>query len=526
MQEMKIALAQINYTIGDFESNKAKIIAAIDRAKSQQADLIAFGEQAVSGAPAYDLLNKVSFLMLCEENLKDIAKRCVGISAIVGMPAQLGPKTISVAALIDNGRIQRYIGKKDIISRDEKFFISPSEGCEYIRIDNKKVAIVIGDDILKECEFGEYADIVLNISNSVYSRGIVENRYDYYRGVAFMTGKPVIFLNNVGGQTDIVYDGSSVVFNGRGEALAVMKSFEEDFTIVDFDNDETPLKLAYQNKTVNVYRAIKLGLRDYFSKNGFKRACIGLSGGLDSAVVVALAVEVLGPENVNVLMLPSQFSTEHSVEDSQKLVANLGIEGNVVSIADIYDETIKSLKPVFGDLPFSTAEENIQSRIRGLLIMAFSNKFGHIVLNTSNKSERAVGYGTLYGDTIGAFSILGDLYKVEVYDLARYINRDQEIIPQNIIDKEPSAELRPGQKDTDSLPPYDILDAILYRMIEEGQSREEIINAGFDEKDVYKIYNLVLSNEYKRYQACPTLKLSTCTLGKDRIMPLTNKYGY
>lgn len=522
---MKVALAQLNYTIGDLENNTAKIIDCIDKAKAQEADLIVFGEQAVSGAPAYDLLNKVSFLMLCEEALRKIAKHCVGISALVGMPAQLATKTISVAALLENGKIQRYIGKKNINRRDEKYFISPSKGCEYVKIGRTKVAVVLGEDIRTESEYGQYADVIVNMSNSQYSRGIIEKRYDYYRQVAFMTGKTVIFINNIGGQTDAIYDGSSIVFNRRGEAISILKNFEEDFVVVDLDKEETPLKIAYQNKTVNVYRAIKLGLGDYFRKNGFKTACLGLSGGIDSAVVVALAAEVLGPENVNVLMMPSQFSSDHSVDDSLALIENLGIKGNIVSIQSVYETVNKSLKPLFGDLPFDVTEENIQSRIRGLFVMAYSNKFGNIVLNTSNKSECAVGYGTMYGDMIGALSILGDLYKTEVYDLARYINRGEEIIPRNIIDKEPSAELRPDHKDVDSLPPYDILDAILYRMIEEGQSREEIINAGFDEADVYKIYNLVLNSEYKRRQACPTLRLSTCTFGKGRIMPLTNKYG-
>lgn len=523
---MKIALAQLNYTVGDFEGNRTKIIDCIERAKAESADLVVFGEQAVSGAPAFDLLNKVAFLELAEESLKEIAPYCDGITALIGLPAQgINNKTISVAALVEDGRIKRYVGKHNVDSRDELFHISPSKGVEFITIADKKVAVVVGSDIKIENEYGEYADIIVNLSNSHYCRGYIEYRYDFYRQRAFMSGKPIVYVNNVGGQTDVVFDGSSGVFNTLGEAVVLLKSFEEDFAVVDMEAENPPLKVPYQNKTENVYKAIKMGLGDYFNKNGFKNACLGLSGGIDSAVVAALAAEVLGPENVRVLLMPSEFSTDHSVEDAVVLAEQLGIEYQVVPIIHTYEALRGSMRPVFGDTPFGVCEENMQARIRGVMIMALSNKFGNIVLNTSNKSEAAVGYGTLYGDSIGAFSILGDLYKSEVYDLARFINRDKEIIPVNTLIKEPSAELRPEQKDSDSLPPYDVLDAILYRMIEEGQSREEIITAGFDEKDVYKVYNMVIANEYKRHQFCPTLRLSTRTFGVARIMPLTNKYG-
>ena len=523
---MKVALAQLNYTIGDIEANKIKIIECVQRAKAEGADLAVFGEQAISGAPAYDLLNKVTFLDLCEEALVEIASYCDDITVLVGLPIQCENNTISAAALIENRRIIRYIGKQHVVSRDEVRHITPSKGCEYIKIGNKKVAVIVGEDILYEQEFGKYADMIINLALTPYSRGIIEKRYEKYRRIAYTKAKDVAFVNHVAGQTDIVYDGSSAVFNAKGEAVVLLKNFEEDFQIWDTDYAYPPLEIPYQNKTVNVYRAIKLGLRDYFVKNGFKQACLGLSGGIDSAVVAALAAEVLGPENVRVLMMPSQFSSDHSVEDAVALAQNLGIEYEIVPITDIYKQVMDAMHPVFGDTPFGVAEENIQARIRGMLMMALSNKYGHILVNTSNKSECAVGYGTLYGDTIGSISIIGDLYKSEVYDLARYINRNKEIIPLNTIEKEPSAELRPEQKDTDTLPPYDVVDAILYRMIEEGQHREEIINAGFDAEAVYKIYKMVLKNEHKRFQFCPILRMSTRTFGKGRIMPLTNKYGY
>lgn len=525
--KMKIALAQLNYTVGDFESNKTKIINSINEAKSQDVNLLLFSEQAISGAPAYDLLNKVTFLDLCEEALVEIASYCDNISVMVGLPIAHENKTISVVALIQNRRIVRYIGKQNIIARDEVRHLSSSKGCEYVKVDGHRIAVVVGEDMYSEQEFGDYVDTIVNIAVSQYSRGVVEQRYNYYKGLAYRTGKNVAFVNSVGGQTDIVFDGSSAIFNGKGDAIALLANFEEDFAAVDLEQEVvSSLPMPVQNKTVNVYRAIKLGLKDYFEKNGFQKACLGLSGGIDSAVVVALAAEVLGAENIHVLMMPSQFSSDHSVGDAVKLADNLGIKYDIVPITESYRAVLNSLNPVFGETPFDVTEENIQARIRCVLMMAISNKYGHILLNTSNKSESAVGYGTLYGDSAGSISIIGDLYKSEVFDLARYINRDEEIIPENTITKAPSAELRPEQKDSDSLPPYDVLDAILYRMIEEGQHREEIINAGFDAQTVYKVYNMVNRTEHKRYQFCPILRMSTCTFKKGRVMPMTSKYGF
>ena len=523
--QMKIALAQLNYTIGDFEENKVKIIDHIVKAKAQGAQLVIFAEQAISGTPAFDLLNKVNFLDLCEEALIEVASYCDGITAIVGLPLQSNTSTISGAAVIQDRTVKKYIGKKNIVVREEMWHISPSKGCEYVMVGKKKVAIVIGEDINYGCGIGEMADLIVNIDASAYSRGIIERGYDFYSQYAFTNGKPVAHINHVGASTDIIYDGSSSVFNGKGEAIALLKSFEEDFVVVNIDRAKA-IPVPPQDKTHNVYRAIKLGLKDFFARNGFKKACLGMSGGIDSAVVLAIAAEVLGVENLRILMMPSQFSSDHSVEDAVEMAENLRIEYNVVPITEIYKAAVETMKPVIGGTKFDVTEENIQSRIRCMLIMSLSNKYGYVLLNTSNKSELAVGYGTLYGDAAGALSILGDLYKIEVYDLARYINRKKEIIPENIILKEPSAELRPEQKDSDSLPPYDVLDAILSRMIEEGQSREEIINAGFDAETVYKVYGMVLRNEHKRYQFCPTLRLSSRNFRRDRVMPLTSKYGF
>ncbi len=523
---MIIALAQLNYTIGDFEGNKIKIIGGINRAKAEKADLVVFAQGAISGTPGYDLLRKYTFLEYCEEALVEIASHCDDISVLVGLPIPGENGTLSAAAHIHNRRIERYIGRKNIVSREDKPYLVPSKGCQYIRIAGEKVAVVIGEDIQTEREYGQNADIIINLTASPYSRGIVEKRYGFYQNVAYTSGKHVVYVNQVGGQTDVLYDGSSAAFNGKGETIVLLGNFEEDFQIVDTAAANPAIPMPPQNKTENVFYAMKMGLADYFRKNGFTKACLGMSGGVDSALVAAMAVEALGADNVRLLMMPSQFSTEHSVDDAVEMAERLGVAYNVVPITEAYRAITETMKPVMGGTRFDTTEENIQARIRAVMLMALSNKFGYIVLNTSNKSESAVGYGTLYGDSIGSISIAGDLYKSEIYDVARYINQIRgNVIPENILLKEPSAELHPGQLDSDRLPTYETLDAILYRMIEKGQHREEIINAGFDAATVEQVHSMLLRNEYKRRQGCPVFRLSTAPLGKEFVMPLTNKYG-
>ena len=524
---MKIALAQLNYTIGDIDGNTSKIIDSINKAKAQRADLVIFAEQAVSGTPAFDLLRKTTFLELCEDALVEIASCCDGIAAIVGLPILTREGTISAAALIQDRKVLRYVGKKYITARREMGFLVPSKGFEYATIKGHKCAIVVGDDLSREHDFDKSVETVISINARKYGRGTMTYRYEMMRHLSFVEGKNLVLVNQVGGSTDIVYDGTSGAFNNRGELVLMMKHFEEDFQIFDTKAAGEPVSIpsTYNDRTRMVYQAARCGLRDFFVKNGYKKACIGLSGGIDSAVVACLAADALGRQNIRALLLPSQFSSDHSVDDARILAENLGARYQIVPITQTFATLTQTLGPIFGELPFDVTEENMQARLRGMMLMALSNKFGHILLNTSNKSESAVGYGTLYGDSVGAISIIGDLYKSEVYDLARYINRNGEIIPSNTILKAPSAELRPNQKDSDTLLPYDILDAILYRMLEEGQSREEIINAGFDEEDVYHVYGMVIRNEHKRYQFCPVLRLSSCVLGKNRIMPLTSRYG-
>ncbi|MEE1099186.1 MAG: NAD(+) synthase, partial [Alistipes sp.] len=419
---------------------------------------------------------------------------------------------------------------KNISARREMGFLVSGRGYEYATIKGRKCAIVVGDDLRRMHDLDKSVETIISINARKYGKGLMSYRYQMMHNLAFMEGKELVIVNQIGGSTDIVYDGTSGVLNKRGELMLVMKSFEEDFAIYDTECS-APLAsglpyTTYNDRTRLLYKAAKLGLKDFFEKNGYRKASIGLSGGIDSAVVACIAADALGKENVRALLMPSQFSSDHSVEDAKRLAENLGIEYNVIPITEIYTSVLDTLKPVIGGTEFDITEENIQTRIRTILLMALQNKTDYVLLNSSNKSENALGWCTLYGDTAGAFSPTGDLYKTEMYDVARYINREfNDVIPENILDKEPSSELRPDQKDSDFLPPYEVVDAILYRMIEEGQHREEIINAGFDSEVVERIHALIMRNEKKRYQFPPVLRLSSCAFGHERLMPLTNKYG-
>ena len=525
---MKIALAQLNYTVGDVEGNASKIIEAIEKAKQKNVDLVVFAEQALSGTPAYDLLNKATFVELCEEELERIAEHCDSLAAIVGSPVAGDEGTVSAAVVIERGQITRRIAKQYVDYRDEMGYIHPSSGAEVIRVAGEQVAVVVGNDLVRVRDCDQSVTTIININARRFRKRVLEDRYEKLHHVAYVEGKNLVFVNHVGGSTDMVYDGTSSIYDAKGELVLLLDTFKEDFKVCDLGVQNEPIATPfsyYQNRTRNLHDAIKCGLKDYFYKNGYKKACVGLSGGIDSSVVLSIAVDALGVENVRAMMMPSQFSSDHSVEDAVKLADNLGVEYNVVPITEAYKSIVESLMPVVGGTPFDATEENIQARIRTIMLMALQNKQNYVMLNSSNKSENALGWCTLYGDTAGAISITGDVYKSEIYDLARYINREREIIPENILNKEPSSELYAGQKDSDLLPPYEVVDAILYRMIERGQHREEIINAGFDAEVVHKIHKMVMRNEKKRFQFCPMLRLSSCTLGCDRVLPLTNKYG-
>jgi len=526
---MKIALAQLNYTIGDIEANASKIIASVERAKRERADLVLFAEQSVSGTPALDLLCKTTFLELCEEALERIASHCDGITAIVGAPVLTESGTISAAVVLQGGKIQHYIGKRHITARREMGFLVSGEGYQTVKICGERVAVIVGDDLSRVGNFDQSVDTVVSINARRYGKGLMSYRYETIRTLAYRQSKRIVLINQIGGSTEIVYDGTSAVMNGNGEIELLLKSFAEDFAVFDTEARHEPLALPYttnNDRTRLIHAAAVCGLHDYFLKNGYTRAAVALSGGIDSAVVACLAVEALGRENVRALLMPSQFSSDSSVEDAKELADGLGIAYSVVPITEAYRAVVDTMKPVIGGTAFDATEENIQARLRTVMLMALQNKCGYVMLNSSNKSENALGLCTLYGDTSGAFSVTGDLYKGEIYDLARYINKIRDhVIPDAILNKEPSSELHPGQKDSDILPPYEVVDAILFRMIEEGQHREEIVNAGFDAEVVEKIHQMVMRNEKKRYQFPPVLRLSSCAFGHERVLPLTNKYG-
>ncbi len=526
---MRIALAQLNFTVGDIAANTDKIIDNIKRAKREGADLVVFAEFAVSGTPAYGLLTKTTFLTLCEEAVERIATACRGISAIVGTPYLTAEGPISAAAYINESGEVEYIGKRHVSARREMgYIVGSSIGSQTVKVAGHAIKVVVGDDLSYVEDLDEDVDLVVSVNARRYGKGILTRRFDKISRLAFTEGKDMLLINQVGGSGDIVYDGTSGVLNKEGKLLMVLNSFEEDFRIYDTEVDKEAIEVpftTYNDRNAILYKAACLGLRDFFHKSGYRKACVGLSGGIDSAVVACLAVGALGKENVRVLLMPSPFTPNESVEDAKALAENLGVEYSVLPIIEAYNAIVGTLQPVIGGTEFDATEENIQTRIRTTMLMALQNKTGYMLLNSSNKSENALGWCTLYGDTAGTFSPTGDLYKGEIYDLARYINATfGDVIPDAIIDKEPSSELRPDQKDSDFLPHYEVIDAILFRMIEKKQHREEIINAGFDAAVVEKIHTMVMQNEKKRYQFPPVLRLSPCAFGHEWLMPLVNHY--
>ena len=635
---MKIYLAQQNYHIGNFEANTQKIIAGIGQAKAAGAELVLFSELCVCGYPPRDFLEFNDFINQCNAALDTIKEHTADIGVLVGAPARNprkeGKDLFNAAYLLYQNEIKAEIHKTLLPTYDvfdEYRYFEPAFDWQCIPFKGKKLAVTICEDIWNlgdnplyrqtpmEMLIKEKPDVMLNLSASPYNyaqdtvrNSIVKAHVEKYR-------IPMLYCNTVGSQTEIVFDGGSLVYDAEGNRIKEMKYFEEDYFLYDLTPNPspsemergtagaqaqpvpetsqvsttslkepiapheemidgqkkvveplpvntnggnghsthedlpapaTPLQLVGEGPGVRyfyssadvgkgsdiiaylcdeknideIYRALVLGIRDYFQKMGFKKATLGASGGIDSAVVQALAVEALGKENVHVLLMPSQYSTGHSVSDAEALSKNLGNRYDVVAIKDIFDGFTTQLQPIFGDLPFSIAEENIQSRVRGNLLMALANKFGYILLNTSNKSELATGYGTLYGDMAGGLGVLGDLYKMQVYALAKFINRNNEIIPDHILTKPPSAELRPGQKDSDSLPDYDILDRVLYNYIELRQGPKEIIAQGYDAALVARVLKLVNTNEYKRAQFCPIIRVSSKAFGVGRRLPIVAKY--
>lgn len=541
---MKIALAQLNYTIGDFEKNVFKIKETIVRAKNEGAVLIVFSELCISGYPPRDFLEFRDFIDRCNKAAEEIASVCVGITAIAGCPT-INPKPegknlFNSAYVCADGKISDVIHKSLLPNYDvfdEYRYFEPNRNFHCINVLGKKIALTICEDLWNVEDDPMYVsspmdelikekpELMINIAASPFDYGHAEKRKNILSRNANQYGIPLLYLNHVGAQTEIIFDGGSLAMNAKGEVIKQLNYFEEDFEIIEMPTGSfIPLQDKPISKTERIQRALVLGIRDYFHKQGFTKAILGLSGGIDSAVVTCLAAEALGKENVLPVLMPSQYSSDESVSDSIDLCQNLGILYEIIPIEKVYAEYIQTLSTQFKGLSPGIAEENIQARIRGMLLMAMSNKFGHILLNTSNKSEIAVGYGTLYGDMCGGISVIGDVYKTEVYELAKYINRIKEIIPDAIITKAPSAELRPGQKDSDSLPEYHLLDPILFQYIEQRKGPQELIGAGNDATLVKRILKLVNTNEYKRYQTPPILRVSPKAFGQGRRLPIVGKY--
>jgi len=573
---MKIVLVQQNYHIGNFEYNADRIIAAIKRAKKEGGDLVVFTELAVCGYPPRDFLEFEDFICKSYETIDRIREEADSIGVIVGGPVRnpdpLGKSLFNGAWLLHEKQI-RGIAHKTCLPTydvfDEYRYFEPAFTWKVLGFKGAKIALTICEDIwnlgdnplYRICPMDQLMDqrpdIMINISASPFDYDHDDDRKEVVRANVLKYKLPMFYCNAVGSQTEVVFDGGSLVYDAAGNLVQEMKYFEEDFAMVEWADDSLQMTdrisaVNRQPSTVNfdkemrvskitdpnaiigyltseknisqIHDALILGIRDYFRKMGFEKAILGSSGGIDSAVTLALACEALGKKHVRAVLMPSAFSSGHSVEDARQLSENLGNPYDIIPIHEIYESFLQALQPVFKQLPFGLAEENIQSRTRGNLLMAIANKFGYILLNTSNKSELATGYGTLYGDMAGGLSVLGDVYKMQVYALARYINRSKENIPLNILEKAPSAELRPGQKDSDSLPEYDVLDKVLYQYIERRQGPNEIIGLGIDEALVRRVLKLVNSNEYKRNQFCPIIRVSCKAFGIGRRVPIVGKY--
>jgi NAD+ synthase (glutamine-hydrolysing) len=543
---MRIALAQINTIIGDFTGNLEKIKSYIQRAKDAQADLVCFGELVTCGYPPRDFLEFKDFISQANETLEAIAQMADGIAVIIGSPSvnqRIEGKDLFNSVFLLEDKIIRHRSDKALLPTydifDEYRYFEPASEFQTVVFQGKRIALTICEDIWNiDNENPMYTicpmdtlsvqepDLMINVSASPFHYQHATERISKVKENALRYKLPVFYVNHVGCQTDVIFDGGSLVVTSKGQVYDEMDYFVEEMKVFDLEEIEkcTVDKVQPKEKVSLIHDALVLGISDYFRKLGFKKAVLGLSGGIDSALATTLAVEALGRENVRVLLMPSEYSSEHSLVDAMALANNLRIRFDVVPIKDINASYLTTLQPWFEELPSNVTEENLQARIRGMLLMAISNKFGNILLNTSNKSEMAVGYGTLYGDMCGGLAVLGDLYKTEVYEVARYINRDKEIIPENSLIKPPSAELRPGQKDSDSLPPYDILDPVLYEYIENRKGPKEIIAMGYDKALVERVLRMVNINEFKREQTAPVLRISSKAFGMGRRMPIVGKY--
>jgi NAD+ synthetase len=558
---VKIALAQINPTVGDFTGNLEKIVAASHRAAEQGARMTVFSELAICGYPPADFLEKPSFLARCRTTVTELAiatrELPTAVLAGVALPSDAGSgKTgvptdrsssvgwrpaVNAAVLLDRGQVlleqhKHLLPFYDVF--DEQRYFAPARSQQVVELDGLRLAITICEDAWNDKDFwprrlysidpmeeimAQRPEIHINLSSSPFWHSKREIRRQMLAAIARRDGIPVLLSNQVGGNDSLIFDGSSLALNGRGELIAQAASFQEDLVIVD-PCQAPAIPTPASDDTEAAWHALVLGTRDYVRKCGFKKAIVALSGGIDSALVAAIATEALGAENVIGIGMPSPYSSRGSIDDSRELAANLNIRFELISITGLFEGFKHELAPLFAGRPEDLTEENIQPRIRATLLMALSNKFGALVLTTGNKSEMAVGYCTLYGDMVGALAVIGDLVKTRVYAVCRWLNREREIIPSAILDKPPSAELRPGQMDTDSLPPYETLDPILEAYVERYETPEEIANAhGYPLELVRRVVRLVERSEYKRQQAAPVLKVTSKSFGMGRRFPIAVK---
>jgi NAD+ synthase (glutamine-hydrolysing) len=553
MPAMKVTLAQLNYHIGNFERNRDLILGAIVKAKNEGSDLIIFSELCVPGYPPLDLLGREDFIGKCIQTVNEITTECRGITAIVGCPTistnPEGKKLHNSALVLSDGKII-FSSNKGLLPTydifDEYRYFEPEHKFSVFSFRGLKLALTICEDLWDEQKFDNQfenkriyvmspmeelakhkPDIIVNISASPFSYSKIGTKADIFRNKAKKYSLPLILVNQTGANTELIFEGASLLVNRKGEIIRRLPYFEESvftFELNDLLKGDVMEKVVDPDPVELIYKSLVTGIRDYFTKSGLKKSIIGLSGGIDSAVSLCLAVEALGAENTRALLMPSRYSSEHSVRDAAELAERLKIKYDIVSIEKPFMTFKETLKPLFEEKERDVTEENIQARIRAVLLMAVSNKHGCILLNTSNKSEAAVGYGTLYGDMAGGLSVIGDVYKTDIYRLAGFINKDTEIIPQNIITKLPSAELRPGQLDSDSLPDYNILDPILYQYIDLQKPAGKIMGEGIDRATVDRVIKMINFNEYKRYQAPPVLRVSSKSFGDGRRMPLVAKY--
>jgi NAD+ synthase (glutamine-hydrolysing) len=544
---MNIALAQINVHVGNFEANLATMLEYTERAKSQGADIVVFPELATVGYPPRDFLEFDDFVDQAIALIDKLAEAANGIAIVVGSisrnPVVEGKDLYNSVYFLANGRVQRVQHKTllptyDIF--DEYRYFEPASEWGVVHYQDKTIALVICEDswnvgnenplykINPMDKMMEHnPDLIINVSASPFAYNHAAARIKEMQANCLRYNLPMYYVNHVGAQTEVLFDGGSIVLHADGTVVDEMPYFEEGLRIYnteEVDNKDNVSGEQPKDKIALIHDGIVTGIKNYFGKLGFKKAILGLSGGIDSALVAVLAARALGPDNVRCILMPSQHSSDHSVNDARELAQNLGSQYDIVPIEGIYKSYMNTLETHFWAKDEGLAEENLQARARGMILMAFSNKFGNILLNTSNKSEMAVGYGTLYGDMCGGLSVIGDVYKTECFELARYINKDGEVIPENIITKPPSAELKPDQFDSDSLPPYDQLDAVLYQYIEKTKSPQDIIDMGFDEALVKRTLRLVNINEFKRYQTAPVLRVSKKSFGMGRRMPIVAKY--